>query len=195
MPKAPRQPAGRNRAAKRMNGLKSSAVSTLNRFQAAAAGGSASAQGAPAAADLAERVAAQIGLLFEELEAAAAAAGEDIQREFDAIMRILDPEKLLETFARFINEISEAAGKMWIKLLQEIKKLIRVLWELFFGKLPRWLETILLLIDELAKHAVESLFPKLGTELSAGEVAYLREVHAARRITLLEERGGASEED
>jgi hypothetical protein len=88
--------------------------------------------------------------------------------------------------------LEEAAAKLWIAMLQEIKKIIRVLWNLFFGALPKWLETILLLIDELAKYAVSLMFPKLLPELNDGEVAYLNEIHAARRITLLETQGGSA---
>jgi len=51
--------------------------------------------------------------------------------------------------------------------------------------MPKWFETVLLLIDELAKYAIEALFPGLAAELSAGEVMYLNEVRAARHISLL----------
>jgi hypothetical protein len=136
-------------------------------------------------------VAEQVGKLFGELGTMATSVGGEVATDFDRIMNILDPVKLVETFGKLIDGMNEAAAKLWIALLQEIKKIIRTLWDIFFGKLPKWLETILLLIDELAKHAVGLMFPKLLPELNAGEVAYLQEIYGARRITLLESRGSS----
>jgi phage-related protein len=141
---------------------------------------------APSAADLFDQVQSQIGNLFTDIIAAAERAGTELAEEITQVIRIIDPLGLLRRVAEAVKTLTETGIKLFIRVLQEIKKIIRVLWELVFGKMPRWLETVLLLIDELAKAGVEILFPKLANELSQGEVNYLTEVHAARRITLLD---------
>jgi hypothetical protein len=189
MPKTPAPT--ENKAAAKLKGFQTSTLSALNKFSTAAISAGDTIPGSPAAAELAQRVAEQVGKLFGELGTMATSVGGEVATDFDRIMNILDPVKLVETFGKLIDGMNEAAAKFWIALLQEIKKIIRTLWDIFFGKLPKWLETILLLIDELAKHAVGLMFPKLLPELNAGEVAYLQEIYGARRITLLESRGSS----
>jgi hypothetical protein len=145
---------------------------------------------APSAADLIDQVQTQIGNLFTDIVAAAERAGTEIAEEITQIIRILDPLAMLRRVANGLKTIAETGLRIFIKILQEVKKIIRVLWELVFGKLPRWLETVLLLIDELANAAASTLFPNLANELSQSEVNHLSEVHAARKITLLDHGTG-----
>jgi len=177
-----------NTPATKLNAIKQAAGSALNKFNTAIGTAGPAFDGAGPAAELAGRVADQMANLFAELQSGAVAIGGEAQREFETLLRIVDPLKMIESFAKLLVGMAEAVAKLWIKLLQEIKKIIRALWEIVFGKLPKWLEMALLLIDELANDAVSLMFPKLAAELHVGEVAYLREIHAARRITLLDSR-------
>jgi len=177
-----------NTPATKLNAIKQAAGGALNKFNTAIGTAGPAFDGAGPAAELAGRVADQMANLFAELQSGAVAIGGEAQREFETLLRIVDPLKMIESFAKLLVGMAEAVAKLWIKLLQEIKKIIRALWEIVFGKLPKWLEMALLLIDELANDAVSLMFPKLAAELHVGEVAYLREIHAARRITLLDSR-------
>ena len=177
-----------NTPATKLNAIKQAAGGALNKFNTAIGAAGPAFDGAGPAAELAGRVADQMANLFAELQSGAVAIGGEAQREFETLLRIVDPLKMIESFAKLLVGMAEAVAKLWIKLLQEIKKIIRALWEIVFGKLPKWLEMALLLIDELANDAVSLMFPKLAAELHVGEVAYLREIHAARRITLLDSR-------
>lgn len=180
-----------NKAVVGLNGLKKGTLDALKTFGTSVTAAGDVFEGAPTVTGLVTQVSQQVGCLFEEIKTAASSAGSEVQSEFEMIMRILDPQKMIDALARLIEGISEIAAKLWIKLLQEIKKIIRVLWELFFKRMPKWLETILLLIDELAMSAVGILFPNLAKELSDGEVAYLNEIHAVRRINLLEKNSSS----
>lgn len=142
-------------------------------------------EGGDAAIALINQAKDQTGNLMTELINGAPAVDLNTQDEFESIMRILNIKGMIDAFGSLIKGIAEGTVKLFLKFLQEIKKIIRVLWELIFGKMPKWFEMVLLLIDELVKHAVEALFPKLAAELSAGEVMYLTEIRAARHITLL----------
>jgi hypothetical protein len=184
-----------NSAVIHLRSIRSATQSVFNSFGAASAASVGGFEGANAATELVGHVAKNLANLFTELENGAIAVGSEMLKEFEMIMRILDPIALLESFGKLIVGISEAVVKLLINLLHEIKKIIRVLWELIFGDLPKWLETILLLIDELAKDAAVLLFPRLSVELNLGEVAYLKEIHAARRITLLNATLSSTERD
>ncbi|MEK6735857.1 MAG: hypothetical protein AABY47_04755 [Pseudomonadota bacterium] len=145
-----------------------------------------SLEGGDAAIALINQAKDQTGNLMTELMNGAAALGTDAQHQFESIMRILNIKGMIDAFGSLIKGIVEGTVKLFLKFLQEIKKIIRILWELVFGNMPKWFEMVLLLIDELVKHAVEALFPKLAAELSASEVMYLTEIRAARYITLLD---------
>jgi len=184
-----------NKAVVGLNGLKKGTLDALKSFGTSVTAAGDVFPGAPTVAGLVDQVSNQVGNIFTEIAGAASSAGSEVQNEFKMIMRILDPQNMINSLKNLIVGIGEMAAKLWIKLLQEIKKIIRVLWKLFFKELPGWMETILLLIDELAMSAVTILFPNLAQDLSDGEVAYLNEIHAARRITLLEKNSSLRDDN
>ena len=79
-------------------------------------------------------------------------------------------------------------------LVQEIKKLIKKLLDLFWKKRPKWLDAIIDLIDQILNFLLGGIFPGIRRELSSMEVSFLQELHAARRLELLEQRSQADAE-
>lgn len=84
--------------------------------------------------------------------------------------------------------------------LEEIKKIIRTIWEAF-GHVPEWFDTLEQLIDEIMKMVLGLLGGILGrsrskimSELSAMEVQFWNEIGARRRLAQPAPGGGADED-
>ncbi|HEX8071332.1 MAG TPA: hypothetical protein VF546_15360 [Pyrinomonadaceae bacterium] len=76
-------------------------------------------------------------------------------------------------------------------IIKEIKKIIRMLLDIFFPNWkPKWLNMLFTLIDELFDLIIRLLFPKLADTLSRHEVNYLRELRATAQLARMNESGG-----
>lgn len=73
-------------------------------------------------------------------------------------------------------------------LVREIKKLIKKIFDLFWKNRPKWVDAIIDVIDQILNLLLGGVFPGLRRELSSMEVDFLQELHAARKLELLEQR-------
>lgn len=134
-----------------------------------------------------------------------AAGNIGIKNQIDEVLSIADGEHLALSGERTALSVAKkgifgGGFFSWIsKHLSEIKKIIRLL---FGDKLPKWLDTILDLIDQLWDMIAELLSGIFGfnrreiaRDISSGRVNYMNELAAVARLTLETQRLSAADED
>jgi hypothetical protein len=82
--------------------------------------------------------------------------------------------------ARSLPSSAARIGLLWI--VQEIKKIIRVLWHILFGHMPHWLDELLNLINEILKDILSVGDTRLADTLSQMEQNYLAELTQLARL-------------
>jgi hypothetical protein len=119
------------------------------------------------------------------------------QRELEPFLRVQDSNALVERSLKVSAAVLSGGGGgvtlgflSWInEILFTLKKIIREIWSKFFGGVPDWLETILIIIDELA-NLLKSLFGsqfghKMGDiadQASKEEINHLGEMRSLAQL-------------
>ncbi len=154
---------------------------------------------------------AQTRRLTDYIREAAAQAAPRQLHELNMFLRVQDGEAL-------VNRALEVSGKVltpggapvtmgflsWIdEVMQTLKKIIRKIWQaIFHTAVPDWLDTILVIIDELL-NLLKTLLGKrsglpasqLADEFSRGEVNFLHEMAALAALEAAQApRRGADDE-
>jgi hypothetical protein len=133
--------------------------------------------------------------MFEEANARFQSSSVKTKQEIGEIIRVTDGINLASVGEKAAIS-SLRIGKLgkgffaWIsKHLAELKKIIRLIVGTIFGSVPKWLNTLLDLIDQLWDLIVSLLSSIFGFDitqiskmLSAGKVNYLNEITAVAKL-------------
>jgi len=112
----------------------------------------------------------------------------------DQVLRLTAAGPLVASGSRLAVNLAPQVAKIGlVGIAMEIKKIIRMLLEVFGIKLPKWFEFLLILIDQVIKLFISTGSPSLAGTLSRMEQDSLAELtHLAR---LRRENGLRSELD
>jgi len=95
----------------------------------------------------------------------------------EEFLKISSGNMLTENLKIALPSIGSIIGKMGIAgIIQEIKKILKKLLELFSIKLPPWLDALIVLIDEILNHLLGGESIKLRNTLHQMEVNFQTEL-------------------
>ncbi|MFA6265395.1 MAG: hypothetical protein WC670_06720 [Pseudolabrys sp.] len=144
-----------------------------------------------------ESVVAQMRKLTDFVREAAATISSDRRRELDQFLRVQDGDAIVARGLRVSGQVlSGRAGPVtrgffsWLnEHIQTIKKIIMAILTLIFGHLPEWVNTVMVIIDEIFNLLKSLLGGKLGLRMSdvaddasREEVNFLREMKALAEL-------------
>lgn len=118
------------------------------------------------------------------------------RRELDQFLRVQDGDALVERALRVSAQTLSAGGGAvtmgflsWLnEILQTLKKILRKIFDLFFGGMPKWLDAIFVIIDELLNLLKKLLGVRFGLNMSeVADQASREEVNFLREMTALAE--------
>jgi hypothetical protein len=118
------------------------------------------------------------------------------RRELDQFLRVQDGDALVERSLRVTAQTLSAGGGAvtmgflsWLnEIMQTLKKIIRKIFDIFFGGIPKWLHAILEIIDELLNLLKTLLGGRFGLKMSeVADQASREEVNFLREMTALTE--------
>jgi len=117
--------------------------------------------------------------------------------EVERVLRMTAGTNLVErAVSAASGPITQAKALGLSAIIKEIKKIIRMLLDIFFPNWkPKGLDMLFTLIDELADLLLRLLFPKLADTLSRHEVNYLRELRATAQLARMNEAGSDDDGD
>lgn len=131
-------------------------------------------------------------------------------RELGQFLRIQDGDALVERALKVTTQTLAAGGNAvtqgflsWLnEIMLTLKKIIRKIFDLFFGGMPKWLDAILVIIDELL-NLLKTLFggqsglkmSEVADQASREEVNFLREMTALAELEAAQRPNRASEDD
>lgn len=116
--------------------------------------------------------------------------------EAEMALKISNPSALFKSGKGLFGSIGSILGNLGLgRILQEIKKIIRLIFDAFGWKVPKWLDVILLIIDQLANLILGTKSPKMASLLSEAEVNYLNELEATVRLQNAVSRGTEVDQD
>jgi hypothetical protein len=197
-------PKGKTTATKRNGDLLSSFLASADRFVE-----TISAQAVAVAAEgeqrlviqsTGESVVAQMRKLTDYVRAAAVGIGPTQRRELDQFLQVQDGDALVERALKVSAQmLSGTAGPVtmgffsWLnEHIQTIKKIILAILTLIFGHLPEWVNTILVIIDEIFNLLKSLLGVRFGLKMSeVADQASREEVNFLRELTALAELDAA----
>ena len=143
-----------------------------------------------------ESVVAQMRKLTDYVRAAAEGIGPAQRRELDQFLRVQDGDALVDRALKVSAQmISGSVGPVtmgffsWLnEHIQTIKKIILAILTLIFGHVPEWVNTILIIIDEIFNLLKSLLGGHLGLKMSeVADQASREEVNFLRELTALAE--------
>jgi hypothetical protein len=115
-------------------------------------------------------------------------------RELDQFLRIQDGDALVERALKVSAQTLSAGGGgvtmgflSWLnEIMLTLKKILRKIFDLFFGGMPNWLDAILTIIDELLNLLKTLLGGRFGLKMSeVADQASREEVNFLREMTAL----------
>jgi hypothetical protein len=121
-----------------------------------------------------ESVVAQMRKLTDYVREAAATISSDRRRELNQFLRVQDGDAIVARALRVSGQVlSGRAGPVtrgffsWLnEHIQTIKKIIMAILTLIFGHLPEWVNTIMVIIDEIFNLLKSLLGGRLGLRMS-----------------------------
>ena len=158
----------------------------------------------------AESFVAQTRKLTDFVREAAVGIGPGQRRELDQFLRVQDGDafvaRTLQVTTRVLSPGRTSLRMSFLSWLDEviytIKKIIREIVQLIFGEVPKWLETILLIIDELLKLLKSLLAEVFGLRMSEvadegsrSEVNFLRELTALAELQAVRATSRTTDDD
>ncbi len=97
--------------------------------------------------------------------------------EVQQVLKVSSGVSLTKNAKGILPSLGSIIGKLGIsKIVKEIKKIIRAILEALGIKLPKWIDIILNIIDEIFDAIFSAGSPKLATTLSIQEQNYLAEL-------------------
>ena len=111
-------------------------------------------------------------------------------------LRMANPTQIMKSGKGLFGNIGSLIGNLGIgRIIQEIKKIVRLIFDAFGWKMPKWLDLILLIIDQLVNLVLGTKSSKFATALSDAEVNYLNELEATVRLQNAVAAGSSNETD
>lgn len=105
------------------------------------------------------------------------------RQESEQVLRLSSAESLIASGSSLAINLAPQVAKIGlVGIVMEIKKIIKMLLEAFGIKIPKWLEVLLLLIDEIVKLLFSTGSPSLASTLSRMEQDYLAELTQLARL-------------
>lgn len=141
-----------------------------------------------------ESVIAQMRKLTDYVREASATIEPDRHRDLDQFLRVQDGDAIVSRALRVSAQVlSNRAGAVtrgffsWLdEHLKTIKKIIREILQLIFGDLPKWVDIVFSIIDELFNLLKSLLGGRLGLRMSeVADDASREEVNFLREMTAL----------
>lgn len=112
------------------------------------------------------------------------------RQEADVALRMSSGVQLAKNSKGLLGNIRSFIGSLGIgKIFEEIKKIVRLLFEAFGWSIPKWLNTLFTLIDEIAEAILGAKSPKLATALSRQAQNYLGELTQLERLKAVKADG------
>lgn len=103
--------------------------------------------------------------------------------EAEIALRMSSGVQLARNAKGLLGNIRSFIGSLGIgKILEELKKIVRLLVEAFGWSIPKWLDTLFTLIDEIAEAILGAKSTKLATALSRQAQNYLGELTQLERL-------------
>jgi len=105
------------------------------------------------------------------------------KQESEQVLRLSSAGSLIANGSSLAANLTSQVAKIGlVGIVMEIKKIIRMLLEAFGIKIPKWLEVLFLLIDEIVKLFFSTGSPSLASILSRMEQDYLAELTQVSRL-------------
>ena len=105
------------------------------------------------------------------------------QRDTEQVLRLTAAGSVTASGSRLAVNLETQVAKIGlVGIIREIKKIIRMLLEAFGIKIPKWLDAVLTLIDELVNLFSSTGSPGLANTLSRMEQDYLAELTHLSRL-------------
>jgi len=119
----------------------------------------------------------QVKQLNSYTKSAYATASKNQKSEAEKVLKMSSAIPLAKSAQGLLGSIGSALGKLGIsKILKELKKIKDMIFEALGISLPPWLDTLLLLIDEIADSIFGAGSAKIAAALSVQEQNYLAEL-------------------
>jgi hypothetical protein len=131
------------------------------------------------------------------------------RRDLDQFLRVQDGEALVDRALKISEQTLSGGGSAvskgflsWInEIMHALKKIIRMIFDLF-GGMPKWLDTLFLIIDEFL-NLLKSLFgermglnaSEIADQASREEVNFIREMTALAELQAVRNRRRAGDEE
>ncbi|QTD38726.1 hypothetical protein JL193_05515 [Polaribacter batillariae] len=105
------------------------------------------------------------------------------QLDTEQYLKIASPNLMINNMKLSLPSIGSIVGKLGIDgIVKEIKKIVKEILNIFGIKLPKWIDGLLLLIDEIIGILFGGGSPKLRVAFSQIEQAYLGELTQLARL-------------
>jgi hypothetical protein len=105
------------------------------------------------------------------------------RQESEQVLRLSSAGSLIASGSSLAANLAPQVAKIGlVGIIREIKKIIRMLLEAFGIKIPKWLDILLTLIDELVDLFFSTGSPSLASTLSKMEQDYLAELTQLARL-------------
>lgn len=115
--------------------------------------------------------------------------------EAEKFLRMSSGVPLVQNLKLSLPSMSSILGKLGIKgIIQEIKKIIKFLLEIFNINLPLWVDKLLLLINQIIDHILGGSSIKTMTALSQKEQNYLSELTHFAKLQKATKDSGSDED-
>ena len=97
--------------------------------------------------------------------------------EIDKLLSVTSGVSLVESAKGILPSLGSVVGKLgFSRIVEMIKKIIRAIFDLLPIKLPKWIDSLIDLIDEILNSILSVGSSKLATMLSVQEQNYLAEL-------------------
>lgn len=101
----------------------------------------------------------------------------------DQVLKVSSGATLAKGAKGLFPSIGSIIGKLGLdRILKELKKIIKAILKAFGIKLPKWLDAIINLIDEILAAILSGGSSKVSTILSEQEVLYLKEITELEKL-------------
>jgi hypothetical protein len=123
-------------------------------------------------------------------------AGATQVADANQLLRLSAATPLAASGAALADNLASPVARIGLAgIIEEVKKIIKVLAEIFHIKLPDWFNPLINLIDEIVKKILSAGSPSLARTLSAMEQDYLGELAQLARLQRESRAGSEASEE
>ncbi|HMR42351.1 MAG TPA: hypothetical protein PKC40_00890 [Saprospiraceae bacterium] len=103
--------------------------------------------------------------------------------EVEKFLKVSSGVTLTNNFRTALPSIGSVVGKLGLSaIIQEIKKIIKFIFQILKKEPPAWLDSLLLIINQIINHLLSGGIIKTKNALSQGEQNYLAELTAHAKL-------------